>query len=702
MSFWSDLRVVLSSATEVIIGGDIVLEGGGYIKSTLNGDIDIDPHGTGIVGLNNRTVTVDDTKGLCVGAGSPSYATLNGDDLYVLGQVEIGSTLDVVSVLTTHSNALIYSGASIRGGLYVTGATVPNYTLHSNANRTLAFVDWSTSRLKDTGLADLGHPSIALFSVDDPEGGDNQLYGRFCFEGTDFRIRTGASAVEDCSIFLAPRGVDTVEVSTGVGVNIGNHTAARFTPDGDDLLVAGYIETPGHVYANNLTSFSTASFRNIVEFRDGFTLYAYMYARNNYLGFGLTSDSNYSLAFLNQAYSLIDHDINAVSGNHPNTLWFDGSDPAVGDNKLLYGRVWHDSTYFVIGTGNHPSTDNGISIRPNDTETARFIGAGGFRWVPKEQTGLVAASTITPNAVPIEVQANSGATPLTSTPTIPDGVDGQIIELIGLSDTDTVIIQDESVLAGSNILLTYGPTYTLNTHSKIELKYSASQGAWVEWDRSDSSIPLAEAYTHENTTAEVCAAADTWQPIIAVDTIGENCCGFTFTTGATVTIASVADAGGGDITVTTSSAHGYSDGDIVALTNTTTYDEVYVISNASGSVFDVTATWGATSTGNAIRASALTVGDNSDGIYDISWEGSAASSSPGDTFDVSVFHNTTHENRSEQRYDYVQASTFTAATGGMYHNLVSGDKVAVFVKCIGGTGNITFRYLNFRLSRKCG
>lgn len=62
-------------------------------------------------------------------------------------------------------------------------------------------------------------------------------------------------------------------------------------------------------------------------------------------------------------------------------------------------------------------------------------------------------------------------------------------------------------------------------------------------------------------------------------------------------IISIADAGGGDITVTLSTSHGRSNGDLVVIPNTTNYKGSYIISNATGSVFDITATFVATDIG---------------------------------------------------------------------------------------------------------
>jgi len=63
-------------------------------------------------------------------------------------------------------------------------------------------------------------------------------------------------------------------------------------------------------------------------------------------------------------------------------------------------------------------------------------------------------------------------------------------------------------------------------------------------------------------------------------------------------IASFADAGLGDVTATTTLAHGFANGETVVISGTTNYDGSYVISNVAANTFDFTDTWVATETGN--------------------------------------------------------------------------------------------------------
>jgi surface protein len=65
----------------------------------------------------------------------------------------------------------------------------------------------------------------------------------------------------------------------------------------------------------------------------------------------------------------------------------------------------------------------------------------------------------------------------------------------------------------------------------------------------------------------------------------------------TGSITAFADAGGGQVTVTTSAAHGLPNGHVMRISGTTNYDGYYEISNVAATTFRITATFVATETG---------------------------------------------------------------------------------------------------------
>lgn len=99
---------------------------------------------------------------------------------------------------------------------------------------------------------------------------------------------------------------------------------------------------------------------------------------------------------------------------------------------------------------------------------------------------LVAADSITHPPDTVEVAGNGGAVTLTSVPTISNGYAGERLLIIGTDDTNTVALQDESSLTGSNLQLNSGLTFTLGNGDSLNLVYSKTVGAWCEISRSNN------------------------------------------------------------------------------------------------------------------------------------------------------------------------------------------------------------------------
>ncbi len=103
---------------------------------------------------------------------------------------------------------------------------------------------------------------------------------------------------------------------------------------------------------------------------------------------------------------------------------------------------------------------------------------------PVEQLGIVAADTIRSDAGIIEIAAAAART-MTSTPTIADGVDGQRLTLVNIGAFN-ITLQDEAILAGSNLRLIGSINRPLLPQGVAEFVFSASIGDWLM-----SSFPAA-------------------------------------------------------------------------------------------------------------------------------------------------------------------------------------------------------------------
>ena len=83
------------------------------------------------------------------------------------------------------------------------------------------------------------------------------------------------------------------------------------------------------------------------------------------------------------------------------------------------------------------------------------------------------------DSVIVKIQANASYT-LTSTPTIPDGLDGQHLYIVNVDDADTITLQDEGTLSGSNIELKTGNTLAMAPKTMHHFVFIGVLSAWQE------------------------------------------------------------------------------------------------------------------------------------------------------------------------------------------------------------------------------
>jgi len=97
-----------------------------------------------------------------------------------------------------------------------------------------------------------------------------------------------------------------------------------------------------------------------------------------------------------------------------------------------------------------------------------------------------ASDTISKNPY-IELRATSPLT-MTSTPTISAGItDGERIIIRGSNTTNTITLQSESNLTGSNLYMEGGINCVLGLNDVIQLRWNALTNNWIEITRSLNS-----------------------------------------------------------------------------------------------------------------------------------------------------------------------------------------------------------------------
>lgn len=127
------------------------------------------------------------------------------------------------------------------------------------------------------------------------------------------------------------------------------------------------------------------------------------------------------------------------------------------------------------------TTQIGLNI-PNMTSATTNIGVKNASTtvnVPATAQNITAAGTaLTITSTTKQITANASYT-LTATPTIADGQDGQVVTIINVDTADTITLQDQGTLAGSNLRLT-NTTVALAPRQSIKLMYSSTVGDWVQ------------------------------------------------------------------------------------------------------------------------------------------------------------------------------------------------------------------------------
>ena len=169
--------------------------------------------------------------------------------------------------------------------------------------------------------------------------------------------------------------------------------------------------------------------------------------------------------------------------DHSNSFGF-GVDSAVlsSDHDIFISGL-NTNTYFQVSESASEFNFVGgdVTVEEDATIEKRTI------FTPRSNQALVAANAIDVlESTVTQVSGSGGAVTLTSTPTIADGANGQMVILVGTDDTNTLTVQDDSNLAGSNLQLSGGIDFTLGQGDTLQLLYHSDTGDWVEISRSNN------------------------------------------------------------------------------------------------------------------------------------------------------------------------------------------------------------------------
>jgi len=154
-------------------------------------------------------------------------------------------------------------------------------------------------------------------------------------------------------------------------------------------------------------------------------------------------------------------------------------------NTVTLGRLTTWANY-LLEEDSHSFDNNGGDFRiTNGFDFTRTDM--GTQITPRANQALVAANpVVVSGSTIIQVSGSGGAVTLTSTPTIADRPNGTFVTIIGTDDTNTLTLQDEGNLAGSNLELSGGVNFTFGLGDTMQLMFHTATAAWIEISRSDN------------------------------------------------------------------------------------------------------------------------------------------------------------------------------------------------------------------------
>jgi hypothetical protein len=218
------------------------------------------------------------------------------------------------------------------------------------------------------------------------------------------------------------------------------------------------------------------------------------------------------------------------------------------------------------------------------------------------------------------------------------------------------------------------------------------------WKNITGITAYGEFKIAENTNATVIRGTNQWQAI-TTNVVTGLLSVFSYDSGGIGTVSSIADVGGGIVSVTAGAAHGLAPDDIITINGTTNYNEIYkVLSTPSADVFTVTSAYVSDQSGFWQQGSTLTVLSGGEGVYKGTWASSGISEINAHVFDFTPVVNTVIATAATARRKFSVAD-FGSFSGTELVNLSVGDKITFAVRNITATNDVTIRTLDLNLHR---
>jgi len=314
--------------------------------------------------------------------------------------------------------------------------------------------------------------------------------------------------------------------------------------------------------------------------------------------------------------------------------------------------------------------------------------------------GITASTTQTQGQQPLVSDLNevSVVANLDDVVTLPEAVAGRETTIVNDGANTLQIFPASGDDLGNGINI----STQLETNEQVEF-ISFSSTTWkIE---ASTEIFHAEMHDEDNSDAFVIAAQNNVQGYHSAGLVMGDVAGWVFDAGGAGTsfpIASIADAGSGDITVTTTGTHGLAIGDIVTHSNLSdaAYEGVFVVKTVpTTTTYTVTAVFTATDTGTMDQPATLSVNDIAVGAYAIDYSLSGTTATNNETFDFEIYRNADKVVGTKRTSKFGTGGDFRTVAGCSIVDIASGDKVCLVLENQDTAGNFTIEDISVRLIR---
>jgi hypothetical protein len=274
-------------------------------------------------------------------------------------------------------------------------------------------------------------------------------------------------------------------------------------------------------------------------------------------------------------------------------------------------------------------------------------------------------------------------------------INTQFTELFGENTKATITVADAAArLAIPAAYLSVGKVvHQLDT----DIDYQYNGATW------DVHVPqggqfFGECYLYNNSTAMAIDIVNVYHACPNASQGFFN--GFTFKSGKVSAVTSVASAAGGTKITCSSTAHGFLDGEVITITNSTNYDGVYLVESKTNDTFVVAKAYVATRAFNAVRGFSLRADTNTAGVFMMTWNASAKNASgTNKDWRIEANVNLVAEDKASCQIRIPSTSETSTLTAGCCLNVTAGDYLWISVKNLTDNTDLVIVDANLRINR---